>query len=287
MGTAASTHTDLAVERFLCREGDSAAHRRNFRPMKAIIIAAGLGSRLGALTEQTPKCLMQVAGKSILQRQIDAFRAAGVRDIVVVAGYQRDKLPADLDATIVVNERFRHNNILNSLMMAEAEMDDGFVATYADLVFEPRLVQELLDAPGDIVISVERDWKPRYDGLADHPFEAMEKVQFDDQGLVREVGKVVSNDAPGEFVGIMRCSAAGARSFREAFAEAKASHWGQPWMRAADFEKAYLTDLLQDLIDRGQKVHSAPTGSSRWFEIDTEEDLDHAAQMFSQRAKPG
>ena len=247
--------------------------------MKGILIAAGLGTRLGAHTTVTPKCLLRVGAISMLEHQVQAFRANGINDILVINGFQADRFP-DLGVTYVRNDNYRQNNILNSLMYADASMADGFIASYSDLVYEPRMVQGLLDAPGEIVISVDDTWKERYAHLDFHPPEAVEKVAYDQDLRLTDIGKGISNDAPGEFIGLLRCSKAAAAGFRESFARAKAEFWGKPFVRAADFEKAYLTDFLQYLIDEGTAVHATIPRDVRWVEVDTAEDLELANSTF-------
>ena len=247
--------------------------------MKGILIAAGLGTRLAPLTDDRPKCLLPVGEKTMLERQIDAFKACGIDDIIVINGYLAELFPK-LDVTYVRNPRFAQNNILNSLMHAEHLMEGGFVASYSDLLYEPRMVKELLEAPGDIVISVDNNWKERYAHLEFHPPEAVEKVDCDSEGKVKQIGKAITNDALGEFVGLIRCSAEQVSLFREEFAQAKTNYWGKPFVRAADFEKAYLTDFLQYLVDRGTDIYTHPVGDTVWVEVDTEEDLQLAVRTF-------
>jgi choline kinase len=249
--------------------------------MKGILIAAGLGTRLGQHTTGTPKCLLPVGSKTMLEHQVAAFRACGIDEIVVINGFQAERFPSDLGVTYVTNTRYRQNNILNSLMWAEEFMDGGFVASYSDLVYEAEMVRNLLGASGEIVISVDDTWKQRYAHLAFHPPEAVEKVAYDQDLRLSEIGKGISNDAPGEFIGLLRCASAAVAGFREAFARAKAEHWGKPFVRAADFEKAYLTDFLQYLIDAGTPVHATIASGITWVEVDTAEDLELANATFS------
>ena len=103
--------------------------------MKAIIIAAGKGSRLKHLTTDRPKCLVEVNGKSMLQHQLDAYRANDIHDIHIVKGYMQEKIDLP-DITYYINDQYEHNSILHSLMYAEEAMDDSFIATYS--VLKPR-----------------------------------------------------------------------------------------------------------------------------------------------------
>src|SRR5437868_3497301 len=114
--------------------------------MKAIIVAAGMGRRLSPYTDDCPKCLVEIAGRPLLQRQLDAYRAAGVTEFVIVRGYLKDRLTAALaaekDVTFVDNHDYQRNNILCSLMCAAEHMEGpgGFLFSYSDIVFRPSLV---------------------------------------------------------------------------------------------------------------------------------------------------
>jgi choline kinase len=248
--------------------------------MKGILIAAGLGTRLGPHTAAMPKCLLPVGSKTMLEHQIHAFRASGIEDIVVINGHQAERFP-ELGVTYVHNGRYRDNNILNSLMCAAEHMAGGFLCSYSDLVYEPAMVGRLLEAPGEIVLSVDDTWKSRYAHLAFHPPQAVEKVAYDREMRVSDIGKGISNDAPGEFIGLVRCTAPAAQRFVAAFAQAKQQFWGQPFVRALDFEKAYLTDFLQYLIDGGTEMHGVVASDITWVEVDTEEDLQLANATFT------
>ena len=104
--------------------------------MKAIIVAAGMGRRLAPYTDDRPKTLVEINGRSILQRQVDAYRAAGIDEIHIVRGYMKEKLAAAVpDARFHDNDEFRSNNILSSLFYAEPAMDGGFLFSYSDIVF--------------------------------------------------------------------------------------------------------------------------------------------------------
>jgi len=138
--------------------------------MKAIIVAAGRGRRLGSETEALPKCMVEVGGRPILHWQLDALAAAGVDDVVVVRGYRGDCIaPAPgsgLRLRFVENPDWAENNILTSLFYAEHEMDGGFLFSYSDIVFAPDHARRLATAPGAVALVVDRRWRDAYDGRA-------------------------------------------------------------------------------------------------------------------------
>jgi len=248
--------------------------------MKAIIIAAGLGSRLASLTEDLPKCLIDVGGKRIVDHQLAAFRTNGITDISMVRGYKAERITIP-DIQYYFNDNYKVNNILASLMYAEPAMNDAFIASYSDIIFEPSVVQKLLTTTADISIVVDTAWQGAYNGRTEHPLIEAEKVIFDEHGNVREIGKHITlSDAPhGEFIGMLLCTQTGAAIFKKRYHQAKTAHTGKPFVQAKTFDKAYLTDFIQYLTHEGIKTHCVPIEGG-WCEIDTPQDIQRATTMI-------
>jgi choline kinase len=248
--------------------------------MKAIIVAAGMGSRLAPYTDDRPKTLVEINGRSILARQIDAYRAAGVVDINIVRGYMKELIQVP-GARYFDNDQYRDNNILVSLFFAEAAMDGGFLFSYSDIVFRPEVVRAALDTEGDYALVIDRRWHEAYVGRQHHPVEEGEVARVE-EGRVTIVGKktVPPDEATGEFIGLARFSATAVERMRARYHERRQALSGQPYGRAPRFEKAYLTDLLNDLIGSGEVMRPAFIDGG-WREIDTVEDLERAKPVVS------
>jgi choline kinase len=256
---------------------------------KAIIIAAGRGRRLMPYTDQMPKCLVPVDHRTILGIQVEAFRAHGVRDIVVIRGYLGDVLAARAGEVggglrFVDNRDWEHNNILESLFCAEQEIDGPVLLTYSDIIFTPDVVSRLVAATGDVSLIIDRAFRDIYEGRSDHPLPEAEVADLDERGLVRRVGKraLPPDEAYGEFIGLARLSGSGATWMRDAWRELREAYRGreeQPFQRAPSFRAAYLTDMLQHLIDAGRPIESVAI-DGQWREIDTVQDLERARAML-------
>jgi len=257
--------------------------------VKAIIVAAGRGRRLGPETSEIPKCMVSVGGKPILHRQVEALAAAGMTELVIVRGYLGDRIavPAALAASgvrvrFVENPEWADNNILASLFFAEAEMDGGFLFSYSDIVFAPAHARLVAASTDDVGLVIDRRWRDTYVGRALHPISEAELASvIDGPGgpRVDRVGKTVvpADEAVGEFIGLARFSAAGARAVRGVWTRARQGEGGleAPFGRAARLRQAYLSDALNALADGGTRL--APLFiDGRWREIDTEEDLSRA-----------
>lgn len=246
--------------------------------MKAIIIAAGLGSRLNLLTQNKPKCLLEVNGKTILERQLELLRACGIDDISLIKGYKGEAIDFP-GIKYYTNTNYRNNNILNSLFYAEKEMDGEFVVLYSDILFDKSVVEKLLKNKEDISAIVDVDWQEYYQGRTEHPIEEAENVIIQDENIIK-IGKYITADeAEGEFIGMVKFSEKGADVFKGEFQRAKAKYWCKPFRTATTFEKAYLTDMLQELIDGGYNISSVKILQD-WWEIDTEQDLKKVENIF-------
>jgi len=257
-------------------------------PSKAIVIAAGRGRRLGLHTEELPKCLVQVGKRSILGWQLAAFATGGIDELVMIRGYRGDVLAAGAQALFeqvrfVDNRDWERNNILLSLACARHEIDGPVLLTYSDIVFTPPVVQALQAATGDICLVVDRDFADIYVGRTEHPLDEAEVCDLDAAGRIARVGKraLPAAEAWGEFIGLMKLTAEGARWVAGAIDELRARYAGreeEPFQRAAQFRNAYLTDLIQHLIDQGRPVEAVAI-HGQWREIDTGQDLERAVRL--------
>jgi len=250
--------------------------------MKAIVIGAGRGSRLGGRTDLVPKTLVEVAGKPMLDHILDALQQAGFadRDIVFVCGYKqevvRERYPA---LTFVENTNWEQNNILASLFCARAHMADGFVSTYADIVYEPGIVSRLRAAPEDIVLGVDTAWRRRYVGRTQHPESDAEKVRLDGRRVIQISRQLDSDRADGEFIGVMKLNARGAEALAQAYDRAHAAYAGKLYREGRSFERAYLIDLLAELSEAAVPLFREVTPGG-YMEIDTQQDLEYADRWW-------
>ena len=251
--------------------------------MKSIIIAAGKGTRLKSYTSEIPKCMLEIAGKTLLQHQLDIYRSCGIIDISVVRGYRKEKINYP-DITYYDNDDYENNNILNSLFYAEAAIDGPVVISYSDIIFEEHVVQTVLRSTHDISIVVDTDWQHSYKGRSQHPLTEAESVTMDTSGNVLEIGKIVTTtkNVHGEFIGMLRLSPRGAKIFKQHFHRSKTRFLGKPFQRAAVFEMAYITDMLQEMTDLGVQIHCVIIERG-WKEIDTIQDYEEAASLYGRQ----
>jgi len=248
--------------------------------MKAIIIAAGMGNRMRPYTNDLPKCMLEFGGKTLFQRQLESLKACKVKNIVLIKGYRKEKINYPR-IKYYINENYQNNNILSSLFYAEKEIEGEVIVSYSDILFEKQVVERLLESKKDISIVVDVKWRDYYEDRKDHPIEEAENVIFDAENNVVEIGKILTkkHDVHGEFIGMIKLTSRGSEILRKHYNRAKKLFWGKPFQRAATFEKAYLTDMIQEMVDLGVPIHCVIIERG-WKEIDTVEDYKKALKEF-------
>jgi phosphoenolpyruvate phosphomutase len=249
--------------------------------MKAIILASGEGSRMGKLTQNIPKPLLNINGKSILEREISLLRKNGVNEIFVVMGYKKEKHVLK-DIEYINDENFRERDQLSSLMSAKKEIRGDVIILFADIVFENIVLAKILESKSDISIAVDMDWEKSYATRTDNPKSLADKVLINQKKIIQVSAKDISvdikNEAIGEFLGIIKLSANGSRIIIKKYEELEKSCVGK-FHDADSFEKAKLVDILQELLD--SKIEISPiTITGKWCEIDTPQDLEMARKKF-------
>ena len=262
-------------------EIDELEKKINKSKTKALVVAAGLGSRLKDHTENLPKCMLDFGGKTLLERQIQAYKNCGIENITVIRGYKKNKINYK-NLNYIDNKDFENNNILNSIFYGEEVINGNIVIAYSDILFESSVVKRLLESDHDISVVVDIEWRGYYVDRKDHPLSEAENVIFNSNNEVVKIGKIATEkeEVHGEFIGMMKLNNRGAEIFKQNFHRVKKLYWNKPFQRAKIFQKAYLTDMIQELADIGVKVHCVIIERG-WKEIDTVEDYQKALKEFN------
>jgi phosphoenolpyruvate phosphomutase len=250
------------------------------RPPRAIIIAAGFEPQLMPLIQDRPKAMLEVKGRSILERQVAALRDVGVTDVVVVRGYKKERVDVP-GVRFVDNDRFAETGEVYSLFRAEGELAGPFVFIYGDIIFEPSVLEKCLRARADVAVVVDRAFHDAHRAgmplpagpldlvVTETPPNGRRFVAPEGGSRVLRIGpEVVPDEAHGEFIGMALFSERGATALRAVHAELASG-------RAEGLEWASVTQLLQALIDRGQPVIAVEIHKG-WMEIDSFEDYRRA-----------
>ncbi len=243
--------------------------------MKAVILAAGLGSRLRPITDEMPKAMVPVNEVPIIDRMIKKIAMAGVKEVVVVTGYMHDKLLAHLsnskskiarNAVVVKNDKYdTWGNFYSLLVAKEAIGGADFIKFDGDVVLDDKIIPALLEGAGDLVLAIEKG------GMLSGKIGAEEmKIGKDDDGRVVKLSKKIDpRTCSGESIGIEKVSSTIAS---ELFAELEA-------MIADEETDDYYERAYQRLIDKGLTCGTVDITDHEWYEIDTIEDLKAASRL--------
>ena len=247
--------------------------------MKALILAAGRGSRLHPYTQRMPKCLTELGGKTLIGRQIETLQKAGIKDILIATGFEANQLRLP-GTRQILNPDWETTNMVETLFCAKTEFGDDLVVAYGDIIYESRILDALLRSPHDISIAVDLEWRSYWEHRFADPLSDAESLVLDDVGRIIEIGAPVTeiNAIQAQYMGLMRFHKAGLVAL--ANARQNFRHVHRNWMNNRPVEKAYMTDLLMEMILMGTDVHAVPVRGG-WIEIDTVADYERTAAMFA------
>ncbi len=251
--------------------------------MKAIILAAGMGTRLGKYTQNLPKGMLSFNGKPLIEQQVERLHQAGITDISIIRGYMAEKINIP-GVKYYLNPIYDQTNMVETLFCAEQELNDDVLVCYADIVCESRILQQILQSKADVGVTVDEDYWEYWQSRADKPEDDMESLIIED-GKIVELGntKCTREEAQVRYVGLIKFSKKGVQKLKEVYHANKSTYYGknEPWLRSKSFKKAYMTCMLQALINSGQRVD--PIIIQRgWLEFDTVEDYEKYTQWLKE-----
>lgn len=237
--------------------------------MKAIILAAGLGSRLRPHTSDRPKCLVEIDGVSILDRQIKVLHSRDINEIVIVGGYRADLL-RDKGTRLRLNPRYEETNMVWSLFCAEDEMDSELIVSYGDIVYSGEILDRLLSSSADIAVAVDMEWESYWQSRSADPLADAETLRLGENGAILEIGQRPESlaEVEGQYMGVMKFTARGVAQLKTVFHDVVSA--GMLGGKSA--EASHMTDLLHALILRDYSVTGVKSREP-WVEIDTVEDF--------------
>lgn len=248
--------------------------------MKAVIIAAGVGSRLGELTKEIPKSLIDINGKSIIERQINSFRKCGVHEIIVITGYQNHKFNLE-NVEYVFNPDYAEVEQAFSLLTARKRIDDDIIISFGDIIFEDKILKQVMDIENDIVIGVDHDWKKSYEKRMDNSSIMSDFIAIKNGKIVKLFRKSTEFDEGSivaEFSGLFKLSSNAVKKLIQTYENLEMNHSGR-FHYADSFKKAKIIDLLQELFENGVEMEAVHL-DGKWCEIDTPQDLELAKKLF-------
>jgi choline kinase len=236
--------------------------------MKAIILSAGQGSRLGQLTVDRPKCLIDFGGRTLLDRQLDTLKANGVKEAVVVTGFHEDLIQSAIGrrsggpaVTTVFNPFYKVADNTGSLYMARQHLAGECLVWNGDTLVSNALMAKVIanQQPG-ICVTIDR--KDRYD-------EDDMKVVTGEAGRLTAIGKRISEGVNAESIGLLAFRSGGAERFREAI---------EREMRTPEGTTVWYLRVIHYLA-QGSEVWTLDISGEQWGEVDFPEDVENARQL--------
>ncbi|MBI2026253.1 MAG: phosphocholine cytidylyltransferase family protein [Deltaproteobacteria bacterium] len=248
-----------------------------------IILAAGKGDRLKPLTQDKPKCLVELHGRSLLHWNLHVASKFNIEDIIIVKGYQQDKIQLD-HCRSCINEDFENTNMVHTLWCASSEFQNDVIVSYGDIVYDESVLESIIHSEHDISVAIDLSWLPYWQRRFSNPLVDAESLQLDSSRRIIEIGQKPDDlfSIQGQFIGLMRFQGEGIRTLCGFYDLSKRAYsQGKNYFRCRrPFRQLYMTDFLQGMIDFGYDVYAVPI-QRKWLEIDTVCDYELAHDMTS------
>ncbi len=260
--------------------------------MKVIILAAGQGTRLRPLTDECPKCMVKVNGISIIDRQITTMKNCGIReeDIYIVSGYCGDVLEKHFMGRgihFIPNTQYETTNMVCSLMCTSEIManEEDIIVSYGDIIYDETVFRKILDVQSNLSVIVDDGWYEYWSARCENPLDDAETLVYDQEDNLIEIGQKTTDLAKvqSQYIGLMRYQKQGVGEVLDLArdAENRTKNGMQLWRTIRPYQKMYMTDLLQGLIDEGHVLKAVHINRG-WYEVDDYEDLKLAEKQLAE-----
>ena len=247
---------------------------------KALILAAGEGTRLRPLTNDRPKCAVELGSVPLIDRQITTLQACGVTEIHLVTGYLSNQLKG-YGTSQSKNHNYQSSNMVESLFSGlnfiEACQEDLLIS-YGDIIYSEENLQRLLSESYDVTVMVDKDWYKLWSLRLENPLDDAETMLLAEDGKIIELGKKPKGyrDIHGQYTGLVKVSAKRLKDLIDFYnnLDKSLSYDGNA------FQNMYMTTFIQLLIDSGWEVFASMVENG-WLEVDTKSDLDLYEHLLS------
>jgi len=245
-------------------------------------LAAGEGNRLRPLTNEKPKCMVELFGKSLIEHQINAYTACDISDINVVTGFRSDSITIS-NVRYFKNEQYERTNMVESLFCAEEILNGDVIISYGDIIFEKNVLKQLIQSANDFSVIIDKNWQDYWSIRSKNPLVDLESLKLDSKDNIISIGQKVKKleEIQGQYIGLMKFSGKGVNILKDFYHECKkiSEKKPNPLNDSSPFEKSFMTDLLQGLINSNYQLHSVPIHGG-WLELDTIEDFETYQKLF-------
>jgi choline kinase len=237
---------------------------------RAIILAAGRGSRMGRLTDHQPKCLTKLANKPLLEWQLDNLRLVGCEQIGVVTGYMSHLLN-NYDIYPFANHRWHETNMVTSLLAATDWLDQfTCIVSYADIFYSAATIQALINTNAELSITYDPNWQTLWKARFENPLSDAETFRINPEGYLLTIGDKTDdiNDIQGQYMGLLKITPVAWRKIKNFM-----SRFNQ-----SDIDQLSMTSLLNQLLKINMPIKTVPCVEA-WGEIDNATDLAYFEKM--------
>jgi choline kinase len=250
------------------------------KKMRAVILAAGMGNRMAHYTHSLPKGMLKIGGRSILQYNIDNLRNAGINDITIITGYKSHIIDFK-QVNYVHNSKFAETNMVHTLFCAESLMDQDMIVSYGDIIYEPEVLQKLLQEKNDFSVVIDDNWLELWKQRSENPLHDAETLKLNSEGYIIEIGSIPNDIShiESQYIGLVKFSKDGLILLKLLYDDLRKVRHRKEIIRHRNFDNLYMTDFLQLLIDQGNNVKGVRINNG-WIEIDTNNDYDTYQFMY-------
>ncbi len=245
--------------------------------MKALILAAGKGTRLAPLTNNIPKCMVKYKNKPIIDYELEALRESGIDDIAIVGGYLANVLKEYTKINkLYINHDFENTNMVWTMFCAREFMEScvneeqDLIISYSDIIYKNEVVSKLKQYKNDLGVVIDKDWKILWDSRFENVLSDAESLKIKDNKII-EIGKKVDSidEIEGQYIGLFKVSYKFIKNMINIYDNINRNKQ----FDGKNFQNMYMTSFLQEIINKFNNIE--PIFINRgWIEIDSISDLE-------------
>ncbi len=238
--------------------------------MRAIILAAGRGKRIGDLTERQPKGMLNLHGKPFVEWQMHALRQTGITEMAIVKGYRGDIF--SYPVAYFNNPRWEKTNMLSTLLCAQEWLSqDTCIVSYSDIIYTQEAVQKLASSQGDIAITFDANWLKLWEQRFDDPLSDAEIFKYEKDTLIEVGGKAEGlHEIQGQYMGLLKFTVRGWKKTKEFLSQ----------LSDDIIDKMDMTTLLKLMLKNNFEIFVTAI-STPWCEVDNMNDYELCQKIMN------
>jgi len=240
--------------------------------MKVIILAAGQGTRLRPLTNERPKCMVKLKGKSLIEYQLALFQKHKIKDVNIITGYLEEKIKFT-GVRKFYNPNFLTTNMVATLFCA-SELFDGeedILVSYGDIVYNDIVFKAIQNSNEQLSVVIDKNWREYWEARMDNPLNDVETLKINENGHIKELGKKSNSykDIEGQYIGLIKIRKDVVKNIKNYYESLDQN----VLYDGKNYNNMYMTSFLQMIADN--LIPLTPVYiNNGWIEIDEPTDLN-------------